>query len=110
MSPEGKLTVVEIPGWQMIQDWAQNVREAFAEKQNDPSVARYEIVRGFADFVRLAAQIQAKAMIRKEITGSEYPAERPAKTKRSKREEIDRSKQKMTLTRVGDHWHVEYCD
>ncbi len=80
------MVVVEIPGWKMILDWAHNVCEAMAKNQNDPSIARPEIVNGLADFIRVTARIQAKAMIRKGITGSEYPEEPPVETKKSKRQ------------------------
>ncbi len=70
MSADGKLIEVEIPGWEMVQDFARNVCEALAEETNDPSIANHETVAGLADFIRVAARIQAKAMIRKQLTGT----------------------------------------
>ncbi len=110
MSPDGKLIEVEIPGWQMVQDVVQKVCEDFAEQQNDPTLATYETVSEFANLIRVIAQIQAKAMIRKKITGSEYPEKPPVETKRRKRKQDDRPKQKMAFVRVDDHWHIEYSD
>jgi hypothetical protein len=110
MSPDGKLFEVEIPGWQMVQDVVQEACEHFAEQENDPSLATYETVSGLANLIRVIAQIQAKAIIRKKITGSEYPEKPPVETKRSKRKKVDRPEQKMTFVRVDDHWHIEYSD
>jgi hypothetical protein len=111
-SPDGtKRYVVNIPSRDMTHDYAEKMWDVLSEKQEAPSVSKQEFVYECANFIRLACEIQAKAVIRKEITGSEFPEKPAVETKKRKRKKDERPEQKMIITRIGDgHYHIDYED
>lgn len=50
------------PSDQVIDQFARDVCERLAEKQNDPSFIKWEVRTGFADFLKLIAKLEAKRL------------------------------------------------
>lgn len=57
-----------------IDKFARDVCAALAEKRNDPSMLNWEIVNGLAEFLKLAARVQAKHLTAQAEKAEQDPA------------------------------------